>query len=289
MSATMIDGKALAAKVRAEVALEVAELGHVGLATVLVGDDPASEVYISLKQKAAQAVGIDARDIRLPADTPQSELLALLAALNADDAVDGLLVQLPLPGHIDESAAVEAIDPGKDIDGIHPMNAGRLYLGRPGLVPGTPLGIMRMLEEYEIETEGARAVVVGRSIIVGKPIAHLLLQANATVTICHSRTQDLERHTLDADILVAAVGRLHVIGAEMVKAGAAVIDVGMNRTEEGLFGDVDPSAAEQAAYLTPVPGGVGPMTIAMVLKNTATAARSRRDRRPETPLAKPVD
>jgi methylenetetrahydrofolate dehydrogenase (NADP+)/methenyltetrahydrofolate cyclohydrolase len=276
MSATMIDGKALAAKVRAEVALEVAELGHVGLATVLVGDDPASEVYISLKQKAAQAVGIDAHDIRLPADTPQSELLALLAELNADDAVDGLLVQLPLPGHIDESAAVEAIDPGKDIDGIHPMNAGRLYLGRPGLVPGTPLGIMRMLEEYEIETEGARAVVVGRSIIVGKPIAHLLLQGNATVTICHSRTQDLERHTLDADILVAAVGRLHVIGAEMVKAGAAVIDVGMNRTNEGLFGDVDPSSAEQAAYLTPVPGGVGPMTIAMVLKNTVTAAKARR-------------
>jgi len=289
MSATMIDGRALAAKVRAEVALEVAELRHVGLATVLVGDDPASEVYISLKQKAAQAVGIDARDIRLPADTPESELLALLADLNADDAVDGLLVQLPLPGHIDESAAVEAIDPGKDIDGIHPMNAGRLYLGRPGLVPGTPLGIMRMLEEYEIEIEGARAVVVGRSIIVGKPIAHLLLQANATVTICHSRTEDLERHTLDADILVAAVGRLHVIGAEMVKAGAAVIDVGMNRTEEGLFGDVDPSAAEHAAYLTPVPGGVGPMTIAMVLKNTVTAARSRRDRPPETPLAKHVD
>ena len=275
MSATMIDGKALAAKVREEVAVEVAELGHVGLATVLVGDDPASEVYISLKQKAAQAVGIDARDIRLPADTPEDELLALLAQLNADDEVDGLLVQLPLPGHIDESKAVEAIDPAKDIDGIHPMNAGRLYLGRPALVPGTPLGIMRMLEEYEIETEGARAVVVGRSIIVGKPIAHLLLQANATVTICHSRTEDLERHTLDADILVAAVGRLHVIAAEMVKAGAAVIDVGMNRTKEGLFGDVDPSAAEHAAYLTPVPGGVGPMTIAMVLKNTVTAARAR--------------
>ena len=285
MAATIIDGKALAAKVREEVAAEVAELGHVGLATVLVGDDPASEVYISLKQKAAQAVGIDARDIRLPADTPQAELLTLLAELNADDGVDGLLVQLPLPGHIDESAAVEAIDPAKDIDGIHPMNAGRLYLGRPALVPGTPLGIMRMLEEYEIETEGVRAVVVGRSIIVGKPIAHLLLQANATVTICHSRTEDLERHTLDADILVAAVGRLHVIGAEMVKAGATVIDVGMNRTAEGLFGDVDPGAAERAAYLTPVPGGVGPMTIAMVLKNTVTAARARRG----IGLAKPVD
>jgi methylenetetrahydrofolate dehydrogenase (NADP+)/methenyltetrahydrofolate cyclohydrolase len=284
MTAQLIDGKALAAKVRDEVAAEVAGLGHVGLATVLVGDDPASEVYISLKQKAAQAVGIDARDIRLPAETPEAELLVLLADLNADDGVDGILVQLPLPGHIDESRAVEAIDPAKDIDGIHPMNAGRLYLGRPALVPGTPLGIMRMLEEYEIETEGARAVVVGRSIIVGKPIAHLLLQANATVTICHSRTEELERHTLDADILVAAVGRLHVIGAELVKAGATVIDVGMNRTEEGLFGDVDPTAMERAAYMTPVPGGVGPMTIAMVLKNTVTAAQARREIR----LAKPL-
>jgi methylenetetrahydrofolate dehydrogenase (NADP+)/methenyltetrahydrofolate cyclohydrolase len=284
MTAQLIDGKALAAKVRDEVAAEVAGLSHVGLATVLVGDDPASEVYISLKQKAAQAVGIDARDIRLPAETTEAELLVLLADLNADDGVDGILVQLPLPGHIDESRAVEAIDPAKDIDGIHPMNAGRLYLGRPALVPGTPLGIMRMLEEYEIETEGARAVVVGRSIIVGKPIAHLLLQANATVTICHSRTEELERHTLDADILVAAVGRLHVIGAELVKAGATVIDVGMNRTEEGLFGDVDPTAMERAAYMTPVPGGVGPMTIAMVLKNTVTAAQARREIR----LAKPL-
>jgi methylenetetrahydrofolate dehydrogenase (NADP+)/methenyltetrahydrofolate cyclohydrolase len=285
MSATMIDGKALAAKVREEVAAEVAELGHVGLATVLVGDDPASDVYITLKQKAAQAAGIDARDIRLPAETPESELLALLAALNADDEVDGILVQLPLPSHIDEANAIEAVSPWKDVDGVHPFNAGRLYLGRPTLVPCTPLGIMRMLEEYEIEIEGARAVVVGRSIIVGKPIAHLLLQRNATVTICHSRTQDLERHTLDADILVAAVGRLHIIDAEMVKAGAAVIDVGMNRTEEGLFGDVDPSAADRAAYLTPVPGGVGPMTIAMVLKNTVTAAQARREIR----FAKPLD
>ena len=288
MSATIIDGKALAAKVRGEVAAEVAELGHVGLATVLVGDDPASEVYINLKQRAAQAVGIEARDIRLPADTPEAELLALLADLNADDGVDGLLVQLPLPGHIDESKAVEAVDPAKDIDGIHPMNAGRLYLGRPGLVPGTPLGIMRMLTEYEIAIQGAHAVVVGRSIIVGKPIAHLLLQANATVTICHSRTEDLARHTLDADLLVAAVGRLHVIGAEMVKAGATVIDVGMNRTEEGLFGDVDPGAADRAAYLTPVPGGVGPMTIAMVLKNTVTAARAQQSGRGAGRLAKPA-
>jgi 5,10-methylene-tetrahydrofolate dehydrogenase/Methenyl tetrahydrofolate cyclohydrolase len=276
VAAQIIDGKALAAKVREEVAAEVAEFGHVGLATVLVGDDPASDVYIRGKQKAAQAAGIDARDLRLPADTPESELLDVLAGLNADDGVDGILVQLPLPSHLSEANAIEAIDPAKDVDGIHPMNAGRLYLGRPALVPCTPLGIMRMLAEYEVEVAGARAVVVGRSNIVGKPVAHLLLQANATVTICHSRTVDLERHTLDADILVAAVGRLHVIGAEMVKAGATVIDVGMNRTDEGLFGDVDPGAAERAAYLTPVPGGVGPMTIAMVLRNTVTAARARR-------------
>jgi methylenetetrahydrofolate dehydrogenase (NADP+)/methenyltetrahydrofolate cyclohydrolase len=276
VTARIIDGKALAAKVREEVAADVAELGHVGLATVLVGDDPASDVYIRGKHRAAEAAGIDARDIRLPADTPETELLALLGELNADEGVDGILVQLPLPSHIDEANVIERIDPRKDVDGIHPVNAGLLYLGRPALVPCTPLGIMRMLEEYEIEVEGTRAVVVGRSIIVGKPIAHLLLQANATVTICHSRTADLERHTLDADILVAAVGRLHVIGADMVKAGAAVIDVGMNRTEEGLFGDVDPDAADRAAYITPVPGGVGPMTIAMVLRNTVTAARASR-------------
>ena len=276
MAAHTIDGKALAAKVREEVALEVEELGAVGLTTVLVGDDPASHVYINLKQKAAQAVGIHAHDIRLTADTAQDELLAALAELNADDAVDGVLVQLPLPPHIDEPTVIEAIHPAKDIDGIHPVNAGRLYLGRPGLVPGTPLGVMRMLAEYRIELEGARAVVVGRSSIVGKPMAHLLLQANATVTICHSRTVDLQRHTLDADVLVAAVGQLHMIGADMVKAGATVIDVGMNRTDDGLFGDVDPGAADHAAYMTPVPGGVGPMTIAMVLKNTLTAARARR-------------
>ena len=284
MSATSIDGKALAAKVREEVAAEVAGLGHVGLATVLVGDDPASDVYIRGKQKAAQAVGIEARDVRLPADIPEDELLALLAELNADDSVDGILVQLPLPGQITEAKAIATVDPAKDVDGFHPVNAGLLYLGRPALVPGTPLGIMRMLAEYEIETSGARAVVVGRSNIVGKPMAQLLLQANATVTICHSRTEDLQRHTLDADILVAAVGRLHVIGAEMVKAGATVIDVGMNRTEDGLFGDVDPGAAERAAFMTPVPGGVGPMTIAMVLKNTAAAARARHATRVAKPL-----
>ena len=278
MTATLIDGKALGAKVREEVAVSVAEHGHVGLATVLVGDDPASHIYINLKQKAAQEAGMEARDLKLPTDTSEEELLATIAELNADDDVDGLLVQLPLPDHIDENRVIEAIDPAKDVDGIHPVNAGRLYLGRPTLVPGTPLGIMRMLDEYEIPLEGARAVVIGRSAIVGKPMAHLLLQRNATVTICHSRTQDLRRHTVDADVLVAAVGRAHLVSPDMVKVGATVIDVGMNRNEESgkLLGDVDPRAMERAAYMTPVPGGVGPMTIAMVLQNAVTAARLRR-------------
>ena len=260
MPATIIDGKALGAKVREEVAASVAELGQVGLATILVGDDPASHIYIDLKQKAATQAGMDARDLKLPADTSEEELLATIAEVNADDEVDGLLVQLPLPDHIDENRVIEAIAPEKDVDGIHPVNAGRLYLGRPTLVPGTPLGIMRMLDEYEIPLEGARAVVVGRSAIVGKPMAHLLLQRNATVTICHSRTQDLERHTLDADVLVAAVGRTHLISADMVKAGATVIDVGMNRDESSrkVLGDVDPGAMELAAYMTPVPGRRGP-------------------------------
>jgi methylenetetrahydrofolate dehydrogenase (NADP+)/methenyltetrahydrofolate cyclohydrolase len=283
--ATIIDGKALGARVREEVAASVAELGHVGLATVLVGDDPASHIYIDLKQKAAMQAGMEARDLKLSADTSEEKLLATIAELNADEGVDGLLVQLPLPDHIDENRAIEAISPAKDVDGIHPVNAGRLYLGRPTLVPGTPLGIMRMLDEYEIPLEGARAVVVGRSAIVGKPMAHLLLQRNATVTICHSRTQDLQRHTLDADVLVAAVGRTHVISADMVKAGATVIDVGMNRDEGSrkVLGDVDPSAMDEAAYMTPVPGGVGPMTIAMVLQNAVTAARLRRT----APIATP--
>jgi methylenetetrahydrofolate dehydrogenase (NADP+) / methenyltetrahydrofolate cyclohydrolase len=278
VAATLLDGKSLGAKVREEVAASVAELGHVGLATVLVGDDPASHIYIDLKQKAAREAGIEPRDIKLPADTSEEDVLATIAELNADDSVDGLLVQLPLPDHLDENRVIEAIAPEKDIDGIHPVNAGRLYLGRPALVPGTPLGIMRMLDEYEIPLEGARAVVIGRSASVGKPMAHLLLQRNATVTVCHSRTQDLQRHTLDADVLVAAVGRTHLVSADMVKAGATVVDVGMNRVPDSkkLLGDVDPGAMERAAYMTPVPGGVGPMTIAMVLQNTVTAARLRR-------------
>jgi methylenetetrahydrofolate dehydrogenase (NADP+) / methenyltetrahydrofolate cyclohydrolase len=277
VTATIIDGKALGAKVREEVAVSVAELGHVGLATILVGDDPASHIYIDLKQKAAQDAGMEARDLKLPADTSEEELLATIAEVNADDSVDGLLVQLPLPDHVDENRVIEAISPAKDVDGITPINAGRLYLGRATLVPGTPLGIMRMLDEYDIPLEGAHAVVIGRSAIVGKPMAHLLLQRHATVTICHSRTQDLQRYTLDADVLVAAVGRTHLVSPDMVKYGSTVIDVGMNRDESSrkVLGDVDPGAMEEAAYMTPVPGGVGPMTIAMVLQNAVTAARLR--------------
>lgn len=273
-----MDGRTLAAKVSDEVAASVADLDHVGIATILVGDDPASHIYINLKHKAAAAAGIETWDHRLPADTSEAEVLALVAELNADDAVDGLLVQLPLPGHIDENDVIEAIHPLKDIDGLHPENAGRLSLGRSALVPGTPLGVMRLLDEYAIPLEGANAVVVGCSSIVGKPMGLLLLARNATVTMCHVYTRDIERHTLAADVLVSAVGKPGVIRADMVKLGAAVVDVGLTRTDEGLFGDVEPSAAERAAFITPVPGGVGPMTIAMVLQNTVTAARARRAR-----------
>jgi methylenetetrahydrofolate dehydrogenase (NADP+)/methenyltetrahydrofolate cyclohydrolase len=271
-----MDGRALAARVRERVAEEVRELGELTLATVLVGDDPASHLYIRLKHEAAEQAGIRPIDHRLPADTPEEDVLALLAELNGSDEVDAILPQLPMPGPIDEARVILAVEPAKDVDGFHPLNAGELYLGRPKLVPATPLGIMTLLNEYEIPLEGARAVVVGRSAIVGKPVAHLLLQANATVTICHSRTDDLARHTLDADVLVVAAGRAALVDAEMVKQGAAVVDVGQNRTEAGLVGDVDPGVAERAAYLTPVPGGVGPMTIAMLLRNAVLAARYRR-------------
>jgi len=270
-----MDGRALAAKVRAAVKEEVAELGSLGLATVLVGDDPASHLYITRKHEAATEVGIEPLDHRLPAETSEEEVLELLRDLNADDEVDGILPQLPMPG-IDEARIIRAVDPVKDVDGFHPLNAGQLYLGRPTLVPATPRGILALLAEYSIPLDGARAVVVGRSDIVGKPVAHLLLQANATVTICHSHTDDLARQTLDADVLVVAVGIAGLVDPEMVKQGAAVVDVGQNRTEAGLVGDVDPGVAERAAFLTPVPGGVGPMTIAMLLRNTVLAARYRR-------------
>ena len=268
-----MDGKALAARVRDEVSREVAELGPLGLATILVGDDAASDVYVRLKHKDATQVGMRPIDRRLPADTSQKAVLALVEELNADDGVDGLLVQTPLPEHLDEDKILAAVRPEKDVDGLTPLNAGLLYLGRNAHVGATPVGIMRLLAEYEIRTTGARAVVVGRSPIVGKPVAHLLLQSNATVTVCHSRTDDLAHHTLDADILVAAVGVPRLITREMVKHGATVIDVGITRTDAGLVGDVDPGVAERAGYLTPVPGGVGPMTRAILLESTVKAAR----------------
>jgi methylenetetrahydrofolate dehydrogenase (NADP+)/methenyltetrahydrofolate cyclohydrolase len=270
-----MDGRALAARVREELKREIATFGLVRLATVLVGDDPASHVYIRLKHKAADDVGIHAIDKRLPGDTSEEELLVLIEELNGDDSVDGILVQTPLPPQIDEARVMRTIEPVKDVDGLHPFNAGRLFFGQETLVGATPVGVMRLLAEYKIPVAGARAVVVGRSLIVGRPLAMLLLHANATVTICHSRTEDLARHTLDADILVAAVGYLGLITTDMVKTGAAVIDVGMNRTEEGLFGDVDQGVADVAGFLTPVPGGVGPMTIACLLENALKAARYR--------------
>ena len=271
-----MDGKALSARIRAEVAAEVAAFPRaVGIATVLVGDDPASDVYIRMKHKATLEVGMEARDLRLPEQTTEEELLALVRELNADDAVDGILVQLPLPAHIDEGRVIRTVDPLKDVDGFHPVNAGLLLAGTPGHVPGTPLGVLELLDEYGVELQGANAVVVGRSDIVGKPAALLLLHRHATVTICHSRTRDLAGETLRADVLVAAVGVPGIVTASMVKEGAAVVDVGINRTEAGLLGDVAPDVAERAGLLTPVPGGVGPMTIAMLLKSTLRAARYR--------------
>ena len=276
MNATLMDGAALAARLRKELVHDVEELGHVGLATVLVGDDPASEIYIRLKHKAAEEAGIEAIDHRLPATTPEDELVELVEELNADDAVDGILVQTPLPDHIDEARVMRALDPVKDVDGLHPFSAGQLYLGRQTLVPATPLGVMHLLDEYRIPIAGQRAVVVGRSPLVGKPLSLLLLQANATVTIAHSRTVELARHTLDADILVAAAGLPGLITVDMVKTGATVIDVGITRTEGGFTGDVESDVAAVAAFLTPVPGGVGPMTIAALLGNAVRAARYRR-------------
>jgi methylenetetrahydrofolate dehydrogenase (NADP+)/methenyltetrahydrofolate cyclohydrolase len=277
MTAVVLDGKMLAAKIRAQVAEDVAAFAEpVCLATVLVGDDPASHVYVGKKHDASAEAGIESRDHRFPAATPESEILDLLAELNDDGRVDGILVQLPLPDHMDEPKVTRSVDPAKDVDGFHPLNAGRLFLGEPLHVPATPLGIMAMLDEYGVELKGRDAVVIGRSEIVGKPIAMLLLAEHATVTICHSRTVDLAAHVRQADVLVAAVGRPGLVTSEMVKPGAAVVDVGVNRTDAGLVGDVDPGVAEVAGFLTPVPGGVGPMTIAMLLRNTLKAARYRR-------------
>ena len=277
--ATIIDGKAVAARVREEVAREVAafeaELGHPpGLATVLVGDDPASEVYVSNKQRASQEVGIQAFDQRLAADVTQEEVAAGIRALNDDEAVSGILLQLPVPEHLDGDALTALIDPGKDVDGLTPQSAGALAQGRPGLRPCTPSGVIELLDAYDIPLEGAEAVVVGRSLLVGRPLVFLLLERNATVTVCHSRTRNLPDVCARADVLVAAVGSPRLLGADAVKPGAAVIDVGVNRLEGGLAGDVDFDAAvERAGFITPVPGGVGPMTIALLLRNTLRAAR----------------
>jgi methylenetetrahydrofolate dehydrogenase (NADP+) / methenyltetrahydrofolate cyclohydrolase len=281
MTAAIIDGKAFAAGLRARIA------GHVpafrdkagrapGLAVVLVGEDPASAVYVRSKHKATVEAGMESFEHRLPADTSQANLLALVARLNADPAVDGILVQLPLPPQIDEAAVILAIDPDKDVDGFHPVNAGRLATGLDGFVPCTPLGCLLLLRDRLGDLSGKDAVVIGRSNIVGKPMAQLLIKDSCTVTVAHSRTRDLPDVVRRADIVVAAVGRPQMVKGEWIKPGATVIDVGINRTEAGLVGDVDfASAASVAGAITPVPGGVGPMTIACLLRNTLVSAHRR--------------
>jgi methylenetetrahydrofolate dehydrogenase (NADP+)/methenyltetrahydrofolate cyclohydrolase len=282
MAAEVIDGKAIAQAVRAEVRADVAawvEQGGAtpGLATVLVGDDPASAVYVGGKQKASAEVGIEGFDHRLSHDASHDEVERLLQRLNDDPAVSGILLQLPTPPQVDGGALTELIDPAKDVDGLTPINAGHLAQGQPGLRPCTPVGVIELLDRHGVALEGAEAVVVGRSILVGRPVAMLLLERHATVTICHSRTRDLAAVCARADVLIAAVGVPRMIGADHVKPGAAVIDVGINRLEDGLAGDVDFEAVkDRAGLLTPVPGGVGPMTIAMLLRNTVLAARAQR-------------
>lgn len=275
----IIDGKAFAEDLRKRIAQEVATMKQAhgltpGLAVVLVGEDPASQVYVGAKARACAEVGIASFEHRLPADTSEAALLSLIERLNQDEAVDGILVQMPLPGGLDEAAIIAAINPDKDVDGFHVINAGRLSVGQPGFIPCTPLGCLMLLQDRLGDLSGQEAVVIGRSNIVGKPMALMLLQAHATVTICHSATPDLAHHTRQADIIVAAVGRRNVLTADMVKPGAVVIDVGMNRNYEGkLCGDVDfDGVSKVASAITPVPGGVGPMTITMLLVNTLEAA-----------------
>lgn len=280
MTARTIDGKAFAATLRARVGDAAADFTaragrKPGLAVVLVGEDPASSVYVRSKGKATLAAGMESFEHRLPADTGEDALIALVDRLNADDAVDGILVQLPLPRHIDERAVLTRIDPDKDVDGFHPVNAGRLATGIDGLVPCTPLGCVMLLKDIHPNLSGMEAVVIGRSNIVGKPMAALLLKESATVTTVHSRTRDVAAHVRGADIVVAAVGIPAFVKADWVKPGATVIDVGINRTDDGLVGDVDPAVAEVAGALTPVPGGVGPMTIAVLMRNTLVAACRR--------------
>jgi methylenetetrahydrofolate dehydrogenase (NADP+)/methenyltetrahydrofolate cyclohydrolase len=279
MSATIIDGKAVAARVRADVAEQVSEVAELigrppGLATILVGEDPASAVYVANKRKACAEAGIADHHRHLDAAASQDEVGALIEECNADPEVSGILLQLPVPAHLDGASLTGLILPEKDVDGLTPISVGRLWKGSPGLRPCTPLGVIELLDSYEVPLEGAEAVVAGRSDLVGKPVAALLLGRNATVTFCHSRTRDLAGVCSRADVLIAAVGVPRLLGAEHVKSGAAVIDVGINRLPEGLAGDVDFDAVrERAGLITPVPGGVGPMTIAMLLRNTVSAAR----------------
>lgn len=276
MTAKIIDGKAFAANLRARITTEVTAMQAQGitpgLAVVLVGEDPASQVYVRSKGKQTREVGMNSYEHLLPADTPEADLLALVDKLNNDPAVNGILVQLPLPGHMNEAAVINAIRPEKDVDGFHILNVGRLATGQKAMVPCTPLGCLMLLRDQLGNLSGKRAVVIGRSNIVGKPMAQLLLKDSATVTIAHSRTEDLSTICREADILVAAVGRPNFVKGDWIKPGATVIDVGINRTEDGLVGDVNFAAAtEVAAAITPVPGGVGPMTIACLLANTLTA------------------
>jgi methylenetetrahydrofolate dehydrogenase (NADP+)/methenyltetrahydrofolate cyclohydrolase len=281
MAATIIDGKAVAARVRAQVAEEVATLvasgaPAPGLATIVVGDDPASAIYVGGKQKACAEVGIKGFDHRLEATASEGQVAALIGELNDNPEVSGILLQLPVPEGLDGPSLTALIDPAKDVDGLTALSAGALVQGTPGLRPCTPAGVMVLLDEHDVALEGAHAVVLGRSILVGKPVAALLLERNATVTMCHSRTRDLAAVCATADVLVAAVGVPRLVGADFVKPGATVIDVGMNREPDGVVGDVDFDAvAERAGLITPVPGGVGPMTIAMLLRNTLTAATAR--------------
>ena len=277
MGPIIMDGKALAAKVKREVRAEAEGLPRrPGLAVIIVGDDPASRVYVNSKRKDCEDCGFLSEEYALPAGTKQEELIALIEKLNGREEIDGILCQLPLPKGLDEEAVLMAISPSKDVDGFHPMNMGALLVGKEGFLPCTPYGIMEMLHEYDIDPKGKRCVVIGRSNIVGKPMAMLLLQEHGTVTICHSRTQDLAAVCREADILVAAVGKVDMVTADMVKPGAVVVDVAMNRNAAGkLCGDVDsPAVKEIASAITPVPGGVGPMTRAMLMKNTLIAAKT---------------
>ena len=277
--AELLDGKAAARDVRERVRLDAERLAkehgvRAGLAAVLVGEDPASKIYVDGKEKACAEAGLLSKRFNLPATTSEDELVALVERLNRDPEIHGILVQLPLPETIDQKRVLQTISPEKDVDGLHPVNQGRLLAGEPGLRPCTPLGVMDLIDRTGVELRGATAVVVGRSVLVGKPVAFLLLERHATVTLCHSRTRDLAAEIGRADVLVAAVGKAEMIRGDWVRPGSVVIDVGINRTPAGLRGDVEfPSARERAAWITPVPGGVGPMTIAMLLKNTVAAAR----------------